>query len=187
MQYVPKSGRRSSVLPGIKRKRATVFCEHVSESEVMRGQLSRPSSTHAAAWYADAFKSETGEVVVDKAKAAAVAAAFARRAGPGLELRLGWGGRVSDVLVDMLVYFNKQIMPDDDPQAMAAHAVRVRCSELIAALPTSAEEDLAWLEKRSGRKENEADCEARRRDERRKLAVEYRLRKKALLQHFIEG
>ena len=145
------------------------------------------TTAHAAAWYADAFKSETGETVVDKAKAAAVAAAFAKRAGPGLELRLGWGGRVSDVLVDMLVYFNKQIMPDDDPQAMAAHAVRVRCSELVAALPTSAEEDLAWLEKRSGRKENEADCEARRRDERRKLAVEYRLRKKALLQHFIEG
>ena len=145
------------------------------------------TTAHAAAWYADAFKSETGETVVDKAKAAAVAAAFAKRAGPGLELRLGWGGRVSDVLVDMLVYFNKQIMPDDDPQAMAAHAVRVRCSELVAALPTSAEEDLAWLEERSGRKENEADREACRRDERRKLAVEYRLRKKALLQHFIEG
>ena len=31
------------------------------------------------------------------------------------------------------------------------------------------------------------DAETRGRNERRKLAVEYRLRKKALLQHFIEG
>ena len=102
---------------------------------------------------------------------------------------MGWGGRVADVLVDMLVYFNKQIMPDDDPQKMAAHAVRVRCSELVAALPTAAEEDLAWLEKQNARRDGAGDEgeESRRRDERRKLAVEYRLRKKALLQHFIEG
>jgi histone-lysine N-methyltransferase SETD3 len=147
------------------------------------------TTAHAAAWYVDAFKSESGERVVDPAKAAAVAAAFANKAGPGVELRMGWGGRVADVLVDMLVYFNKQIMPDDDPQKMAAHAVRVRCSELIAALPTAAEEDLAWLEKQNARREGAGDDgeESRRRDERRKLAVEYRLRKKALLQHFIEG
>ena len=147
------------------------------------------TTAHAAAWYGDAFKSESGERVVDPAKAAAVAAAFANKAGPGVELRMGWGGRVADVLVDMLVYFNKQIMPDDDPQKMAAHAVRVRCSELIAALPTAAEEDLAWLEKQNARREGAGDDgeESRRRDERRKLAVEYRLRKKALLQHFIEG
>ena len=147
------------------------------------------STAHAAAWYGDAFKSEAGERVVDPEKAAAVAAAFAKRAGLGLELRLGWGGRVADVLVDMLVYFNKQIMPDEDPQAMAAHAVRVRCSELVAALPTAAEEDLAWLEKQNARRDGAGDDgeESRRREERRKLAVEYRLRKKALLQHFIEG
>ena len=147
------------------------------------------TTAHAAAWYVDAFKSESGERVVDPAKAAAVAAAFANKAGPGVELRMGWGGRVADVLVDMLVYFNKQIMPDDDPQKMAAHAVRVRCSELVAALPTAAEEDLAWLEKQNARREGAGDDgeESRRRDERRKLAVEYRLRKKALLQHFIEG
>ena len=143
------------------------------------------TTAHAAAWYVDAFKSESGERVVDPAKAAAVAAAFANKAGPGVELRMGWGGRVADVLVDMLVYFNKQIMPDDDPHTMAAHAVRVRCSELVAAFPTSAEEDLAWLEKQS--RASDADAETRRRNERRKLAVEYRLRKKALLQHFIEG
>jgi histone-lysine N-methyltransferase SETD3 len=143
------------------------------------------TTAHAAAWYAEAFKSESGDAVVDKNKAAAVASLFARRAGPGVELRLGWGGRVADVLVDMLVYFNKQIMPDDDPHTMAAHAVRVRCSELVAAFPTSAEEDLAWLEKQS--RASDADAETRGRNERRKLAVEYRLRKKALLQHFIEA
>ena len=146
------------------------------------------TTAHAAAWYVDAFKSDPVERVVDPAKAAAVAAAFANKAGPGVELRMGWGGRVADVLVDMLVYFNKQIMPDDDPQKMAAHAVRVRCSELVAALPTAAEEDLAWLEKQNARREG-AGATARRADGGTRgdpLAVEYRLRKKALLQHFIE-
>ena len=49
------------------------------------------TTAHAAAWYVDAFKSESGERVVDPAKAAAVAAAFANKAGPGVELRAGAG------------------------------------------------------------------------------------------------
>jgi hypothetical protein len=128
----------------------------------------------AAAWYANTFKSETGETVVDVAKAQAVADAFERRAGPGIELRLGWGGRVSDALVDMLVYFNRQVMPDEEPGKMAAHAVKVRCSELLTAFATTPEQDLDLLERGEG-------------THRFKLAVEYRLRKKAILQHFMES
>ena len=128
----------------------------------------------AAAWYADTFKSESGETVVDVAKAQAVADAFERRAGPGIELRLGWGGRVSDTLVDMLVYFNTQMMPDEEPGKMAAHAVKVRCSELLTAFPTTAEQDIELLERGEG-------------TNRFKLAVEYRVWKKAILSHFLES
>ena len=143
---------------------------------------------HAAKWYSQTFKSEQGETVVDLQKAFAVADAFGKQTGRADdELRLGWGGRVADVLVDMLVYFNKQIMPDEDPEKMAAHAVKVRCDELLTAMPTTPDADLEWLEKMSKDGDATGDATEKARMERKKLAVEYRLRKKGLLMHFIEG
>ena len=161
---------------------------------------------HAAQWYSQTFKSETGEVVVDLEKAFAVADAFSARSAigkhsgqPSDELRLGWGGRVAATLVDMLVYFNKQIMPEKDSEAMASLAVRVRCDELLTQMPTSPETDLEWLEQTAVAEttgEDQADPSSEGETnkasktvalERKKLAVEYRLRKKGLLMHFIEG
>ncbi|MDA9097726.1 SET domain-containing protein [bacterium] len=143
---------------------------------------------HAAKWYSQTFKSEQGETVVDLQKAFAVADAFGKQTGRADdELRLGWGGRVADVLVDMLVYFNKQIMSDEDPEKMAAHAVKVRCDELLTAMPTTPDADLEWLEKMSKDGDATGDATEKARMERKKLAVEYRLRKKGLLMHFIEG
>ena len=74
----------------------------------------------------------------------------------------------------MLVYFNTQMMPDEEPGKMAAHAVKVRCSELLTAFPTTAEQDIELLERGEG-------------TNRFKLAVEYRVWKKAILSHFLES
>jgi histone-lysine N-methyltransferase SETD3 len=132
----------------------------------------------AAHWYAETFKGERGETVVDVAKARGYASALAERAAggaAGLQIRVGWHGRVSDELVEMLTTFNRQIMPDRaDPLELAAHAVKVRCGELLASFATSAEEDLAMLEGEKGELSDRA-----------RLAVEFRLRKKAILQSFI--
>ena len=116
--------------------------------------------------------------MVDVQKARGYASALAERAAggaAGMQIRVGWHGRVSDELVEMLTTFNRQIMPDRaDPLELAAHAVKVRCGELLASFATSAEEDLAMLEDEKGELSDRA-----------RLAVEFRLRKKAILQSFI--
>jgi hypothetical protein len=132
-----------------------------------------PSLRAAAVWYAASFKSEAGEEVVDMGVAQGVADAFAERAGPGEAApRLGWGGRVSDALVDMLEHFNRQIMSEQDPSQLAAHAVKLRCQEMLLGFPTTAEQDMELLEAEEG-------------SDRFKLAVEFRLRKKAILRHML--
>ena len=135
----------------------------------------------AAAWFANAFRGENGEVVVDVAKANVVADQFVRRerainGGESHHARLGWGGRVSNALVDMFEVFCGQILPGEDPMDVATHAIRVRCEEMLASFPTTAGEDLEALE--SAGEEMSA---------RQKLATEFRLRKKAILQHMLEG
>ena len=135
----------------------------------------------AAAWYANAFRGENGEVVVDVAKANVVADQFVARerainGGESHHARLGWGGRVSNALVDMFEAFCGQILPGEDPMDVATHAIRVRCEEMLASFPTTAGEDLEALE--SAGEEMSA---------RQKLATEFRLRKKAILQHMLEG
>ena len=82
---------------------------------------------------------------------------------------------------------------------MASLAVRVRCDELLTQMPTSPETDLEWLEQTAVAEttgEDQADPSSEGETnkasktvalERKKLAVEYRLRKKGLLMHFIEG
>lgn len=63
-------------------------------------------------------------------------------------------------------------MPDKDPSELAAHAVKLRCQEMLVALPTTAEQDLELIEAGGG-------------SDRFQLAVEFRLRKKAILKHML--
>ena len=133
----------------------------------------------AATWFANAFRAETVELVVDVAKASVIADQFeqrerARYGGESHHGRLGWAGRVSQALVDMFELFCKQIMPDEDPEQMATHAIRIRCEEMLVAFPSTANDDLESLENAG----DEMSARAR-------LATEFRLRKKAILQHFL--
>lgn len=128
----------------------------------------------AATWYAATFKSEAGEEVVDRGKAQGVADALTRRLSGEGPPRLGWGATVTGGLLDLFEYFNAMIMPGKDPSELASHAVALRCQELLLQFPTTAEEDLALLESSQG-------------SARLKLAVEFRLRKKAILQHMVHG
>ena len=81
---------------------------------------------------------------------------------------------MSQALVDMFELFCKQIMPDEDPEQMATHAIRIRCEEMLVAFPSTANDDLEAMENAG----DEMSARAR-------LATEFRLRKKAILQHFL--
>ena len=72
----------------------------------------------------------------------------------------------------MLEHFNRQIMSEQDPSQLAAHAVKLRCQEMLLGFPTTAEQDMELLEAEEG-------------SDRFKLAVEFRLRKKAILRHML--
>ena len=147
------------------------------------------TTAHAAAWYVDAFKGESGERVVDRRKRRR----WRRRSRtkPARGWSSGWAGAGASRTCWWTCWCTStsRSCRTTTRRKWPRTPCGVRCSELIAALPTAAEEDLAWLEKQNARREGAGDDgeESRRRDERRKLAVEYRLRKKALLQHFIEG
>lgn len=133
---------------------------------------------HAAGWYADTFKSEGGEDLVDRAVAMHVAeqieASIRTFAPEESAPRLGYGGQCSEYLVTMFERFNKEVAPEEDPHALAAHAVRLRCEELLLSYPTNLAEDMELLDAPEGSSSR-----------RFKLAVEFRLRKKAILQHML--
>jgi len=127
----------------------------------------------AAAWYAATFKGVSGEAVVDAGRAQGLADAFTERAETDEAApRVGWGGGVSGPLMDLFEHLNMQIMPERDAGELATHAVKLRCEEMLLGLRTTAEDDMALLETGRG-------------SDRLKLAVEFRLRKKAILTHML--
>ena len=64
--------------------------------------------------------------------------------------RLGYGGQCSEYLVTMFERFNKEVAPEEDPHALAAHAVRLRCEELLLSYPTNLAEDMELLDAPEG-------------------------------------
>jgi len=117
-----------------------------------------------------------------------VASAFEERYPGEAAPRLGWGGRTSDALVDMFEAFNASVMPGQDPAMLATHAVRLRCQEMLLQMPTTVEQDLQVLEglKAGEGEAGEAAKQVGSSDRARLvLAVEFRARKKALLQHML--
>ena len=151
----------------------------------------------AATWFAETFKSETGEVVLDKAAAIGVAdeleaqqRARERASIVGLsggssvdesaELKLreiqstlmgpsvGWKLDYDEALWLMFRHFTQALMPNESADHIVMHAIKKRCEEVLMSFKTNIEED----EKLFSNPETPA---------RLRTAVEYRLFKKCLL------
>ena len=115
-----------------------------------------------------------------------MASAFEERYPGEAAPRLGWGGRTSDALVDMFEAFNASVMPGQDSAMLATHAVRLRCQDMLLQMPTTVEQDLQVLEGLKAGESGEAAEQVGSSDRARLvLAVEFRARKKALLQHML--
>lgn len=156
-----------------------------------------PSLASAADWFAETFRSDSGEVVLDKATAQEVAneleaqqRARERASIVGLsagtdvdesaELRLrdiqstlmgpsvGWKTDYDEALWLMFRHFTQALMPDENADQIVLHAIKKRCEDLLMSMRTTIEEDEKLF--------SDPNTPARLR-----LAVEFRLYKKCLL------
>jgi|TARA_B110000003_G_scaffold77683_1_gene79228 histone-lysine N-methyltransferase SETD3 len=152
----------------------------------------------AADWFAETFRSEGGEVVLDKAAGRSIAneleaqqrarerASIVGLSGGGgtaddaAELRLrdiqstlmgpsvGWRTDYDEALWLMFRHFTQALMPDENADQIVMHAIKKRCEEVLLSMKTTIEED-------------EKLFSAEDTPPRLRAAVEYRLFKKCLL------
>ena len=161
------------------------------------------SLSHAADWFAETFRSESGEIVLDKAAGRAVAdeleaqqrarerasivgLAGGAPANESAELKLreiqstlmgpsvGWTTSYDEALWLMFRHFSQALMPDENPDHYVMHAIKKRCEEILLSMKTTIEED-------------EALFSAEDTPRRLRLAVEYRLYKKCILVRQLQG
>ena len=156
------------------------------------------SLREASIWFTETFRSESGEIVMDKASAIGVAdeldaqqrarerASVVGLSGGasvddfGMELKLremqhtlmgpsvGWKMDYDEALWLMFRLFIQTLMPNEDADRVVARAIKKRCEELLLSFKTTIEED-------------EALFSALETPARLRTAVEYRLFKKCLL------